>query len=180
MPSKLRPPLHEQDHVWGRPDAPVMLMEFGDYQCPHCAKAHPVVKQLQEKYADKIKFAFRHFPMSQTHPQAKAAAIAAEAAGRQDKFWEMHDMIFEHQATLDEQAFLPFAQALQLDMEAFQKDLADESLAAKVEADFESGVRSGVNGTPSFYINDVKYTGDYSYYALSNEIEIYIAEKMYH
>jgi protein-disulfide isomerase len=180
MPSKLTPPLNEQDHVLGPPKAAIELVEFGDYQCPHCGAAFPVVKQLQKTYAKKMLFAFRHFPLTNVHEYAMAAAIAAEAAGRQQRYWEMHDLIFENQAMLSEYVFPEFAKALELDLAAFARDMLDETLQQKVEADFESGARSGVNGTPSFYMNGHKYTGNYSYAAMSAEIEIYMAEKLHH
>lgn len=180
MPSKLTPPLNQHDHVLGPPNPVIELVEYGDYQCPHCGAAFPVVKQLQKTYAKKMLFAFRHFPVSNTHEYARPAAIAAEAAGRQQRFWEMHDLIFENQAMLSEYLFTELAKALKLDMAAFDRDMLNETLLEKVEADFESGVRSGVNGTPSFYMNGHKYNGNYNYAAMSAEIEIYMAEKIYH
>ena len=180
MLSKLTPPLNQHDHVLGPRSAVIEVVEFGDYQCPHCEAAFPVVKQLQATYAKQLLFAYRHFPMSTVHEYALPAAMAAEAAGRQQRFWEMHDLIFENQAMLGEYAFPEFARALKLDITAFTSDMRDEALRGKVEADFESGARSGVNGTPTFYMNGYKYTGDYSYEALSAGIEMYMAEKLHH
>ena len=177
MPSKLTPPLDQHDHVLGPPDALVQLVEFGDYQCPHCGAAYPVLKQLQKTYAEKMLFAFRNFPLANAHEYALSAAIAAEAAGRQHRYWEMHDLIFENQVLLSEEVFAEFARELALNPAVFEKDMQDEALREKVETDFESGVRSGVNGTPTFYMNGHKYTGDYSYKALSAGIDKYIAEK---
>lgn len=180
MPSKLTPPLNQHDHVLGPPSAIIEVVEFGDFQCPHCGAAHPVVKQLQATYAQQLLFAYRHFPMSNAHEYALPAALAAEAADRQQRFWEMHDLIFENQAMLGEHMFPELAKALKLNMAAFTSDMLDEVLQAKVQADFESGMRSGVNGTPSFYMNGYKYTGDYSYEAMAAEIEIYIADKIHY
>lgn len=180
MPSKLTPPLNQHDHVLGTHHAIIKLVEFGDYQCPHCGAAYPVVKQLQATYTQQLLFAYRHFPMSNAHEYALPAALAAEAAGRQGRFWEMHDLIFENQAVLGEHVFPELARTLKLNMAAFASDRQDEALRKKVEADFESGVRSGVNGTPSFYMNGYKYTGDYSYEAMAAEIEIYIADKIHY
>ncbi len=180
MPSKLNPPLNQHDHVLGASNTGLQLVEFGDFQCPHCGAAYPIVKQLQETYAKQMLFAYRHFPLSNVHEMAIPAAIAAEAAGRQQKFWEMHSLIFENQAMLGkENAFHEFAKKLKLDLAAFDRDTTDETLREKVEADFESGIRSGVNGTPSFYINGHKYMGDYSYESLSAEIEKHLAEKIH-
>lgn len=169
--SKLTPPLNQQDHAQGNPDAIVTLVEYGDYQCPHCGRAYPIVKQLQKAFGRQLLFAFRHFPLSNVHEYAIPAAIAAEAAGRQDRFWEMHDMIFERQDELNDKALLKFAAALKLDLPQFKDDLPDPELADKVESNFESGVRSGVNGTPSFFINGFKYNGGFDYASLKDAIE---------
>src|ERR1700704_1893170 len=163
MPAKLKPPVSKSDHVLGGPDAMVELVEFGDYQCPHCGAAHPMLKQIRKVFGKKLRFVFRHFPLSNVHEYALPAALAAEAAAKQHKFWEMHDMIFEHQAQLDGYALLDFALELRLNIPLFKMDIQDPLLSEKVERDFESGVRSGVNGTPSFFINGYKYNGNYDY-----------------
>jgi len=155
----------------------IELIEFGDYQCPHCGAAFPIVKQLQKTYVKNMLFAFRHFPLTNAHEYAFAAAVAAEAAGRQQRFWEMHDLIFENQDQLSDELFPELAKSLSLNMAAFGRDMADPALTEKVEADFESGVRSGVNGTPSFYINGHKYNGSYDYDGLAAEIEQHITVK---
>ncbi|WP_315814740.1 DsbA family protein [Paraflavitalea speifideaquila] len=179
MASKLQPPLNQTDHVLGVHHAEIELIEFGDYQCPHCGAAWPVVKQLQKTYVKNMLFAFRHFPLSNAHEYAFAAAMAAEAAARQQRFWEMHDLIFENQALLSEQLFPELAQALSLNMAAFGRDLSVEALREKVEADFESGIRSGVNGTPTFYMNGLKYTGSYDYDTMAVAIEQHLTETRY-
>jgi len=157
MSQKLRPPVSEKDHIQGPAGAPVELVEYGDYQCPHCGRAYPIIKRIQQELGDSLKFVFRNFPLSEAHPQAFMAAIAAEAAAKQNAYWEMHDLIFENQQSLSDEPFLGFAQQLGLDTAQFEKDLADEALSARVEADFDSGIRSGVNGTPSFFINGLRY-----------------------
>jgi protein-disulfide isomerase len=157
MAQKLRPPISEKDQIQGPVHAALELVEYGDYQCPHCGRAYPIIKRVQQELGDALKFIFRNFPLSEAHPQAFAAAVAAEAAGKQNAYWEMHDMIFENQPLLDQSPFVDFARALRLDVAQFEADLADPDLAAKVEADFDSGIRSGVNGTPSFFINGVRY-----------------------
>ena len=179
MPAKLTPPVSKSDHVLGNPDAMIELVEFGDYQCPHCGLAHPVVKNIQKTFGKKLKFVFRHFPLSNVHEYALYSALAAEAADKQHRFWEMHDMIFEHQPQLSQYALLDFAIELGLNIPLFRMDLQDPLLAEKVELDFESGVRSGVNGTPSFFIIGYKYNGAYDFTSLSAAIEIFILQKEY-
>jgi len=159
MSSHLKPPVNEKDHSEGTAGATIELVEYGDYQCPHCGAAYSIIKKIQKTFAPQISFVFRNFPLSEIHPFAVAAAIAAEAAGMQLKFWEMHDMIFENQSSLNSRGLQKMAAAIGLDMEVFESDLQLEVLQAKVEADFESGVRSGVNGTPSFFINGNKFDG---------------------
>jgi protein-disulfide isomerase len=168
---KLTPPVNKNDHIHGPVNASLELVEYGDYQCPHCGAAHPVVRQIQKKFGRHLKFVFRHFPLSNVHEYALPAAIAAEAAARQDKFWQMHDIIFENQSLLSDQAFIEFALAIGLNIPAFRMDVMDEALAEKIETNFESGVRSGVNGTPSFFINGMKYNGSFDYAPLSEILE---------
>jgi protein-disulfide isomerase len=169
--SKLTPPININDHVQGPPDGTVTLVEYGDYECPHCGAAFPILKQVQKAFVKNLRFAFRHFPLSNVHEYAFPAAIAAEAAGKQGKFWEMHDMIFERQSLLQGNAFLEFAKEVGLNIPAFKMDLQDPMLGEKVEADFESGVRSGVNGTPSFFVNGDKYHGPFDYASLASAVE---------
>lgn len=174
--AKLTPSVNKNDHIQGPPEGIVTLVEYGDYQCPHCGAAFPVVKQIQKAFAKNLRFAFRHFPLSNVHEYAFPAALAAEAAGRQGKFWEMHDMLFEQQSFLNEYALLEFAQEVGLKIPAFKMDLQDPELSEKIEADFESGVRSGVNGTPSFFINGYKYSASFDYATLAWAIEEKIRE----
>ena len=159
--SQLRPPLGPQDHVQGNPRAPIRLVEYGDYECPYCGRAHRIVKALQEALGDDLLFAWRNFPLSQVHRHALRAAAAAEAAGLQDRFWEMHDMLFEHQDALDDADLLAYAEVLGLDVERFAGDLDSVGIAERVRADFLSGARSGVNGTPTFFVNGERYDGSW-------------------
>lgn len=159
MSSHLTPPVNEKDHSQGKGSANVEIVEYGDYQCPYCGAAYPVIKEIQRTFGDQIKFVFRNFPLSEMHPYALPAAIAAEAADRQGKFWEMHDALFEHQNRLDPEGILIMAKNIGLNLSKFEDDIQDEKLAEKVNADFESGVRSGVNGTPSFFVNGNKFDG---------------------
>ena len=153
----LRPPVGDNDHMQGNKDAVIELVKYGDYQCPHCARAYLVVKRMQEELGEQLKFVFRNFPLANIHPEAVMAAIATEAAAAQGRFWEMHDLIFENQDSLSEDMLYEAAAELQLDMDQFKKDMASGSLAKKVDDDFESGIRSGVNATPTFFINGEKY-----------------------
>jgi protein-disulfide isomerase len=174
--SKLTPPVNKDDHIHGLNGARLELVEYGDYQCPHCGAAYPIVKQILKKFGKDLKFIFRHFPLSNIHEYALPAAIASEAAARQQKFWQMHDIIFENQSLLNDHAFAGFAVTIGLNITAFKMDLLDEALAQKVEANFESGIRSGVNGTPSFFINGFKYVGSFDYDSLAVAIETFETE----
>jgi protein-disulfide isomerase len=157
--SKLKPPIGKQDHVRGNANAPVSLVEYGDFQCPHCGEAYPIIEDIVRELGHDLRFAYRHFPLSTAHPLALSAAIAAEAAARQRKFWPMHHKIFENQASLSIEALWEFGTIIGLDMKQFEKDINDRALEEKVQDDFESGVRSGVNGTPTFFINEIRYNG---------------------
>jgi protein-disulfide isomerase len=153
-------PVSERDHTQGPPDAPVTLLEYGDYECPYCGKAYPLVKQVQGLLGDRLRFAFRNFPLNTVHPHASIAAQAAEAAAAQGKFWEMHDLLFEHQDDLADADLVQYALKLGLEVYRFEADLSSEVFAPRVREDFRSGVRSGVNGTPTFFINGARYNGE--------------------
>jgi protein-disulfide isomerase len=159
--SRLRPPLNAQDHIQGGPDAPIQLVEYGDYECPFCGRAQPIVKFIQRAMGDDLLFAFRNFPLSQVHPHAFRAAQAAEAAGLQDRFWPMHDLLFENQQFLEDEHLLRYASLVGCDLDQFAADLDSEETAAKVQSDFLSGARSGVNGTPTFFVNGERYEGSW-------------------
>jgi protein-disulfide isomerase len=148
-----------RDHIRGDPNAPVMLCEYGDYECPFCSEAHLVLQRLLRETGDRVALTYRNFPLTTVHPHAQAAAEAAEAAGAQGRFWEMHDVLFENQQALDPDSLLEYADALQLDVDRFAKDLVSRRFADRVREDFLSGVRSGVNGTPAFFINGVRHDG---------------------
>ena len=160
--AQLTPPVGPQDHAQGKPDAPVTLVEYGDYECPHCGRAYPIVKAVQEQLGDRLRFVFRNFPLAEAHPHATAAAEAAEAAAQQGKFWEMHDALFEHQDALSNAHLLKYAERLRIDADKLQASLRKGEAAARVQADFTSGVRSGVNGTPTFFINGRRFDGDWT------------------
>ncbi|AUD05567.1 DsbA family protein [Spirosoma pollinicola] len=158
----LLPPVTEIDHIQGNQQAPIELVEYGDYQCPYCGQAYPIIKQLQQEFGDQLKFVFRNFPLSKRHPQAKMAAIVAEAAFLQGKYWEMHDLLLENQKRLNSRALFSYANELALDIGQFEQALTLTDLAEKVDADFHSGMRSGVKATPTFFINGDKYEGSWA------------------
>ncbi|RYD74242.1 MAG: DsbA family protein [Sphingobacteriales bacterium] len=157
--STLKPSLSDKDHIQASESATVEIVEFGDYECPYCGDAYPIVKEIQETFGDQISFAFRNFPLQEAHPFAFPAALAAEAAAVQGKFWEMHDALYDNQHRLAEDIFTELAETIGLDLEKFEKDSQSEEIKQKVDSDFESGVRSGVNGTPSFYVDGTKFDG---------------------
>ena len=157
--SQLTPPNAKRDHIQGRIDAPHALVEYGDYECPYCGEAYPIVKTVQERLGDKLCFVFRNFPLVNSHPHAQHAAEAAEAAGAQGKFWEMHDVLFENQEALEDEALAQYAEGLGLDARRLMGEVLSGAHAARVREDFRSGARGGVNGTPTFFINGVRYEG---------------------
>ena len=152
----------ERDHVTGPETAPVTLVEYGDFECPYCGRAYPIVKSIQDALGDELRFVFRNFPLADVHPHAEHAAEAAESAGAQGIFWEMHDTLFEHQDELDDAALVAYGEALGLDASQLARDIEDGAYEDRVREDFRSGVRSGVNGTPSFFINGVRYDGNWT------------------
>jgi protein-disulfide isomerase len=158
---RLTLPVGGRDHVRGPATAPLTLLEYGDYECPFCRAAHPVVEQVMQIMSDQLRFAYRHFPLAQIHPHAQGAAEAAEAAGAQRRFWEMHNVLFEHQDRLAARDLLAYASRLGLDVSRFAIELNTHAHAPRVREDFLSGVRSGVNGTPTFFINGVRHNGGY-------------------
>ncbi|NMH27425.1 DsbA family protein [Flavobacterium silvaticum] len=157
----LRKPVDADDHIEGNIHAAIELVEYGDYQCPHCQKAYYIVKRWQREFGDNLKLVFRNFPLENIHPLAKPAAIATEAAARQGKFWEMHDHLFENHDDFSRGKLVQFAEELGLNVTDFSKDLEDPELSAKVDADFYGGMRSGVNATPTFFVNGEKFEGSW-------------------
>ena len=160
-----------RDHAQGPASAPVTLVEYGDYECPHCGRAYPFVKMVQRRLGDRLRFVFRNFPLSEVHPNAVKAAETAEAAGEQGKFWEMHDALFEHQLHLEPPHLIALATKLGLDSERIAAQLDAHTHAARVREDFMSGVRSGVNGTPTFFINGARYDGSWDPVSLMAALE---------
>jgi protein-disulfide isomerase len=161
----------DRDHIQGPADAAVTLVEYGDYECPYCGAAYPIVKELQARMGDRLRFVFRNFPISTSHPHAEQAAEAAEAGAAQGRFWEMHDLLYENQRRLRDQDLHAYAEQLGIDVERFDKDLAEHVHAHRVREDFMSGVRSGVNGTPSFYVNGARHDDSYDFETLLAALE---------
>jgi NhaA family Na+:H+ antiporter len=168
---KLKPPVSDRDHIYGPADAPVTLVEYGDYECPHCRQVHPVINELRSRFGGRLRYVFRHLPLTSLHPHAQLAAEAAEAAAAQGKFWEMHDLLFEHQEALNREDLLRYALLLDLDVERFERELDQGIHKDHVREDFMSGVRSGANGTPAFFLNDQRYDGPWDLDSLVDEIE---------
>lgn len=164
-------PVGDRDHATGPADAPVTLVEYGDYQCPYCGQAYPIVKAAQEQLGGRLRFVFRNFPIATSHPHAEHAAEAAEAAAVQGKFWEMHDLLYEHQDKLDDDHIRGLAAQAGLDLTKFEADMAGHTYADRVREDFMSGVRSGVNGTPSFFINGVRFDESWDQESLVDALE---------
>lgn len=155
MSSRLIQPIAKQDHVQGALDAAIVLVEYGDYGCPHCQRACGIIKQIQQQWGENLCFVFRHFPLTQLHPQSARAAEVAEAAAVQGKFWPMHDRLFE-QSSLDDGSLVEAAAQLGLQMQRFLRELADRTHRDRVQADFNGGVAGGVTGTPTFFLNGVR------------------------
>ena len=158
--SKLVLPVAKHDHIQGPIDAPMSLLEYGDYQCPYCGEAYPITKAVQEQLGDKLCFAFRNFPLVNSHPYAEHAAETAEAAGAQGKFWPMHDLLFENQDALDDENLAEYAATLGLDADRLIAEVQAGAHTARIRDDFKSGARDGVNGTPTFFVNGVRYDGE--------------------
>src|SRR5258708_1041348 len=152
-------PQEERDHIQGPVNAQIALVEYGDYECPYCGEAYPVVKALQESLGDRLCFAFRNFPLVNSHPHAEHAAEAAEAASAQGRFWEMHDSLYENQTALEDEDLAQYAEDLGLDARRLMNEVLAGAYTARLREDFSGGARGGVNGTPTFFINGARYDG---------------------
>ena len=155
------PVTDDRDHIQGPADAAVTLVEYGDYECPYCGAAYPIIKEVQARMGATLRFVFRNFPLTTSHPHAEQAAEAAEAAAVQGRFWQMHDVLYENQKRLGAADLRGYAEQFGLDVEPFDPELAEHVHAERVREDFLSGVRSGVNGTPTFYINGARHDDSY-------------------
>ena len=173
--ARLVVPVRESDHTLGPETALVTLVQYGDYQCPACGEAYPIVKELLDRLGRRVRFVFRKFPLATVHPHAESAAEAAEAAGAQGRFWAMHDVLYENQEALGGEDLVQYASALGLDESRFAGELTEHVHAARVREDFMGGVRAGVNGTPTFFINDRRHDGSYDLESLLEAVEFEIA-----
>ena len=170
--TRLAVPVSEQDHSQGPASAPVILVQYGDYECPYTRLSTHVVQALQQQLGDQLRFVFRNFPLTEIHPHALHAALAAEAAAAQGKFWQMHDYIFHHQHTLENADLEQFAEAVGLDMQQYAHAMAEQRSLARIEEDVEGGERSGVQGTPTFFINGSMYRGSWEHDALLAALQV--------
>jgi len=156
---ELTKPATPEDHSLGPESAPVTLIEYGDYECPYCREAYVVVAEALQELGDSLRYVFRNFPLTDIHPHADRAAQAAEAAGAQGRFWEMHAVLFENQDALEDKDLIAYARELDPDVARFRDDLTNRKYGLRVKQDFLSGIDSGVNGTPTFFINGFRYDG---------------------
>lgn len=163
-------PVSPRDHIRGPASAPVTLVEYGDYECPYCGDASAAVDELRSEAGDSLCFVFRNFPLTEVHPHAEHAAEIAEAAATHDKFWAMYDMLYAHQDTLDDQHLAEYAIALGMPASDIRTALAKHAYLNRVHEDFLSGVRSGVNGTPTFFVNGVRHDGSFDLETLRNAV----------
>jgi protein-disulfide isomerase len=174
------PPLAAHDHVLGDDTAEVTLVEYGDFECPYCGAAYPVLKQVTKRLGKRLRFVFRNFPLAESHPHAEHAAEAAEsvaARGGQKAFWAMHDLMFEHQRHLDDASLAEYAARAGVDAEGVLEDLRTGKYAAQVRASFMGGVRSGVNGTPTLFIDGIRYDGPRDAETLVEALELVASEE---
>ncbi len=163
--------VNPEDHALGSADAPLTLVEYADYECPDSRRAYPIVKALLRRFGPRLRFVFRHFPLKQIHEQAEHAAEVAEAAGAQGKYWEMHDRLYERQFALDDVYLIEYAGDLALDADRVQRELEGHVYLPHVHADFKGGVQSGVKGTPTFFVNGVRFRGPWDEELLARALE---------
>jgi protein-disulfide isomerase len=175
----LSQPVSERDHRQGTDSAPVTLLMYGAYECPHCVEGNKIVKEIQRRLGQQLRFVFRHFPRTNVHPHAEAAAEVAEAAGEQGKFWEMHDKLFENYNRLDGDHLIGYAEELGLDMARFDRAITGRIYVGRVREDLQSGFESGVKGTPTYFINGVKHNSSGEFDVLLAAIESGIASEKF-
>ena len=183
QPLSLTSSVIESDWIKGNKEAKIVITEYSDFQCPACASYYGVVKQIHKDFGDRIAFVYRHFPLRQIHANAEIAALSAEAAGKQGKFWEMHDMIFENQKKWEGEKnageiFIKYGEDLGLNIEKFKQDLDSKEVKDKVEADYQSGIKAGVNHTPTFFLNGAEIQNPRSYEEFKNIINEAESEKI--
>jgi NhaA family Na+:H+ antiporter len=174
--TRLAVPVHDTDHVRGPQSAAVTLVEYGEFECPHCGRTFHVINKLRDEFGDQLRFVFRHYPLDSEHPFSVRGSLAAEAAAAQDKFWAMHDRLFTHQHSLGYDDLRTHSEALGLDTDRLEIDVRRQSRLDRIEADFDSGVRSGVRGTPTFFVNGLKHNGSIDERGLRTAIEAALAD----
>jgi len=170
----LASPITEEDHAQGPANAPVTLVQYGDYECPYTRLSRHSVHQLRREFSDRLRFVFRHFPLEEIHPHARAAAAAAEAAARQTDFWTMHEYLFEHQKALEDADLQAYAAKLGLDPERFAFDRRASEVAQRIDRDLVSGDQSGVEGTPTFFVNGMRHDGGYDLDSLRSAVVVHL------
>jgi protein-disulfide isomerase len=170
---QLKNPVTERDHTSGSATAPVTLLEYGNFECIYCGQVYPIIKQVQNLLGDNLRFVFRHFPTVQTHPHSLRAAEAAESAAAQQKFWQMHDKLFSHQAALEDRDLSRYAKRIGLNLERFSHDMTEHSFLQQIEADYQRSLfDEHITGTPTLYLNDVRYTGATDFEGLLHAINL--------
>ena len=170
---RLKNAVNDRDHVAGPQSAPVTLVEYGNFECIHCGRAYPVIKQVRKLLGDNLRFVFRHFPTVQTHPHSLRAAEAAESAAAQQKFWQMHDELFTHQTALEDRDLSRYAKRIGLNLERFNHDMTEHSFLQQIDADYQRSLfDEHITGTPTLYLNDVRYTGATDFDGLLHAIKL--------
>lgn len=159
----LKIPVSSSDHIQGNENASLTLVEYGDYECPFCGMAYPIVKRIQQHFGERLRFVFRNFPLVDNHPHAGIAAMTAEFAATEGKFWEMHDLLYENQNFLELSDLMNYAKSLKISAAELQTAIENETFVEKIKNDFMGGVRSGVNGTPTFFINEKRFNESFEY-----------------
>ena len=172
--AKLATAISAEDHAQGPTDAAITLVQYGDYECPYTRLSRHSVHQLQREFPDRLRFVFRHFPLAEIHPHARAASAAAEAAAQQTDFWTMHAYLFEHQQAFEDADLKRYAVELGLDSDRFARDRTSPEVATRIERDLASGERSGVPGTPTFYVNGIRHDGGYDLESLRSALLAHI------
>lgn len=171
MSSHLHTPVSPADHIKGSANAPIVVVEYGDYQCPHCGAAHHELKRSLQGFGKDVALVFRNFPIVDSHPEAQNAAIVTEFAATHGKFWEAHDALFEHQQSLGDAYYARLVESLGLSLGDLQKAIATDAFEKRIRTDIEGGLRSGVNGTPTFFINGERFDSPGGYQDLAPVIE---------
>lgn len=170
MPT-LKVPVTKADHILGNDKAPITLVEYGDFQCPHCERAHVVMQQILKHFGNKLRYVFRNFPLTEIHPLAEKAAETAEFAAEFNRYWQMHNLLFDNQNLFSDSLFEELAVALKLPSNELNEALAKKTFESKIKSDFLGGVKSGVNGTPTFFINEHRYNGSFEFEDLASAID---------